>query len=124
MYSLRWSKLGIILDCDVLPKASNFFVVVQVLENGIALNAMNNSSCLIHEGEPYVKIKYLEKTFEGKNEVKFRVSKIFDPVFVNLGEIFATNIDISKALTIHISKNQSLCELIYYTVFFRYKFFY
>ena len=45
--------------------------------------------------------------------VKFWISKIFDPVFVNLGEILATNIDISKALTIHISEYQSSCELIF-----------
>ena len=49
------------------PKSIELFYVVQVLEKGIALNAMNTSSCLIHEGEPYVKVKYLEKTFEGKN---------------------------------------------------------
>ena len=75
------------------PESIEFFYVVEVLQKGIASKTIQTSSSKIFEGEPYIKVKYLERTCEGKNFVKF---KNLPPVYINLGEVFATHIQMSQ----------------------------
>ena len=92
------------------PESMELLYVVEVLEKGVDIKAP--SSCIL-KGEKYVKVRYLEKTHESTRSVKFNISKYFPPAFVNLGEIFTTNIGLDNNLNMHINEYRSLCSQIY-----------
>ena len=65
--------------------------------------------------EPYLTVLHLDNKSQTQRNVKFVMPKGNNstPVFIHLGEVFATNIEISDDLSITMEEYRALCQELY-----------
>ena len=97
------------------PKTSlELLFVVKVISKGIADTYIEDDRGHgIVMGEHYVSGYYLDKVDESNRSIKFSLPKRNVLSFIHIGEIFATNIELSKQLLMDINEYRSLCEELY-----------
>ena len=86
------------------------FYVVQVEKKDVAgsYDVKDNYGHLIAKGEPYFSVNYLEKSAKStKRSIKYTFSKT-KSVYVHVGEVFATNIQVDENLSMSAVEYQSL----------------
>ena len=103
------SYIGLRIDAEE-DKSSELFYVVEVLEKGEAPKNIETPTSCIFKGERYVKVQYLQKSHESSKHVQYCVAKKFLPAYVNLAEIFTTNIELDNKLRMHINEYRSICS--------------
>ena len=67
----------------------------------------------VAKGDLYFTGFYLEKKYESKKAVSYMYPKQLHEAFVNIGEVFATNIAMNSDLTMDIEEYQSLCSMLF-----------
>ena len=89
------------------------FYLVEVVDKGVSQECIKTTSGVIQIGESFLKVRYLEKVQDNRKGVKFMVSKFFSPVYINLAEVFTTNIEVSVDLQMQIEEYNALCQMLY-----------
>ena len=69
----------------------------------------------IFPGEPFLTVLYLDYKSQTQHNVKFVMPKgnYSTSVFIHLGEVFATNIEISDDLSMTMEEYHALCQELY-----------
>ena len=86
------------------------FYIVQVVSKDVAqsYDVKDNHGHLIAKGQPYFSVNYLEKSVKStKKNIKYTYSKT-KSVYVHVGEVFATNIQVDEKLSMSAAEYQSL----------------
>ena len=89
------------------------FYVVEVLDKGEALTDIETQSSCIYAGERFLRVRYLEKSHESSRSVQYRISNFFPPVYVNLAEVFTTNIELNDKMQMNINEYRSISSQLY-----------
>ena len=100
------------------PSATSMelFYVCKVMSKNIATKEeIDDFGHVIATGEPYFTVVYLDYQTESHKYVKFGIpsKNKLKRMYVHIGEVFATNIEIKDNLTMDINEYRSLCSELY-----------
>ena len=100
------------------PSATSMelFYVCKVMSKNIATKEeIDDFGHVIATGEPYLTVVYLDYQTESHKYVKFGIpsKNKLKRIYVHIGEVFATNIEIKDDLTMDINEYRSLCSELY-----------
>ena len=102
-------------DSDALEQ----FFIVEVVSKQVAKEFVEDAhGHRIAKGDPYLSINYLEKSLKSSmKKIKYVRSKTTTEVYINVGEIFATNVQIEDDLSISMKEYQSLMSELFRRIY-------
>ena len=90
-----------------LPNAIEPFFIVEVFSKGIAKEALSEANGhSILSGEQYAEVEYLQKQDEKKHVVRFQRLRKQQSIFINMDEIFVTNVALNEDICLDIYEYQ------------------